>query len=452
MQFKRAGAPVISVVALAVALAAISLLIPAARLHVASPAAGVIVITARGMAEFFAAYLAGQRFVRTASREDFGVAVALAVMAVADVVFVLNRATLAPDGGSAAAVLPYHLVGAGILATAALAPRGAMLRRPRMGMIVATVAAVATVVLLLEGFRVIPGWDVRSGQEPGGIELLRIATGALLVVAAAGLAGHRERRKEPFTRWLAAAVFMAALAQFERVADPALVQAMLTWVHVFSFGVAAALLCGALGEVRGYQRRLAEMAVADERRRVARDLHDGLTQEVAFIASQSKALAGQSGDLRLRQIAVAAERALDDSRAVVGALTRGSRAPLSTSIALQAEEFARRWGLSVQLALEPEVDVAPEKERAILRIVGEALSNAARHADASRIDIRLGYRDGPLCVAVSDDGCGFDAEAERIAEHGFGLRSMRERAQLLGGEVQLVSEPGRGTRVEIAIP
>lgn len=452
MQFRRAGVPVVTVVTLAAAVAAVVLLVPATRFQLVSAAAGAIVVTARGMAEVFAGYLAGQRFVRTASREDFGVAVGLGVMAVADVVFVLNRVTLAPDGGSAAAELPYYLVGAGVLATAALSPRRPMFRRPRRYMILAAVAAVALVLLLLEELAVIPGLGVRPGTEPHDIAQLRLATCALLVVAAVGLAGNRDTRKEPLTRWLGVAAFLAALAQLARVAEPAPVPATFTWAHVFHLGVALALLVGALGEVRSYQRRLVEMAVADERRRVARDLHDGFAQELAFIASQSKYLAGQSGDQRLRQIAMAAERSLDDSRAVVGALTRASRVPLSASIELQAQEFARRWGLSVQLALEPAVDVEPEKEQAILRIVGEALSNAARHAEASTVDIRLEYRNGPLLVAVSDDGRGFNAEAERMAEHGFGLRSMCERAQLLGGDVRFVSEPGHGTRVEIAIP
>jgi signal transduction histidine kinase len=271
-------------------------------------------------------------------------------------------------------------------------------------------------------------------------------------VAAVGLAGNRVMRKEPLTLWLAVAALLAALSLLERAAEPAPVLSMFTWVHVFQLGAVLALLVGSLGEVRAYHRRLADMAVEQERRRVARDLHDGLAQDVAFIASQSKYLAGQSGDQRLSEIAVAAERALDASRAVVGALTRASRAPLSASIALQAQEFARRWGLSVRLALEPAVDLAPEKEQAVLRIVGEALSNAARHAQASTVDIRLGYRDGPLLVAVSDDGRGFDTEAERIAESGFGLRSMCERARLVGGDVRFVSEPGHGTRVEIAMP
>jgi signal transduction histidine kinase len=452
MQFRRAGVPAAIVVMLSAAMAAAVLVVPGTRFHLVSPAAGAIVLTARAMAEIFAGYLAGQRFVRTASRKDFGVAAGLGVMAVADVGFVLTGATLAPDGGSGVAVLPYHFVGAGVLAAAALSPRRPMLRRPRRYTILAAVAAVAFVLLLLAELAVIPGPGVRPGAEPHDIVLLRLATCALLVVAAVSLAGNRDMREEPLTLWLGVAAFLAALALLARVAEPSPMLAMFTWVHVFQLGVVLALLVGSLGEVRGYHRRLADMAVADERRRVARDLHDGLAQEVAFIASQSKYLAGQSGDQRLSEIAAAAERALDDSRAVVGALTRASCVPLSASIALQAQEFARRWGLSVQLALEPGVDLAPEKEQAILRIVGEALSNAARHAQASTVDIRLGYRNGPLLVAVSDDGRGFDAEAERIAERGFGLRNMCERARLVGGNVRFVSEPGHGTRVEIAMP
>jgi signal transduction histidine kinase len=433
-------------------LAAVVLVVPEARFHLVSPAGGAIVLTARAMAEIFAGFLAGQRFVRTASRQDFGVAVGLWVMAVGDMGFVLTRATLAPDGGSGVPVLPYHFVGAGVLAAAALSTRRPMFRRPRPYMIAAAVAAVAFVLLLLAELAVIPGLRVGAGAEPHDIVLLRLATCALLLVAAVGLAGNRHMREEPLTLWLSVAAFVSALALLARIAEPSPVLAMFTWVHVFQLGVVLVLLVGSLGEVRGYHRRLADMAVADERRRVARDLHDGLAQEVAFIASQTKYLAGQSGDQRLTEIAVAAERALDDSRAVVGALIRAPRVPLSASIALQAQEFARRWGLSVRLALESGVDVAPEKEEAILRIVGEALSNAARHAEASTVDIRLGYGNGPLLIAVSDDGRGFDAEAERVAERGFGLRSMCERARLVGGDVRFESAPGHGTRVEIAMP
>jgi signal transduction histidine kinase len=443
-------APVL-IILIAAALSLLAIAMPAARLRLDSPVGGAIVVTARGMAELFVAFLAGQRFGRTGSGVDFGTAVGLGVMGVADVAFSLGRATLAPNAVSTAAVLPYQAVGAALLVAAAFSPRRPLVRWARQRMTIAGVGVVALGLFILQGFGLIPGADLPSRSEPVGIVLIRIAVCALLATAAAGFARRSEHRRDPLIRWLAAAAALAALAQLQRVAIPAPLTAAFTWMHALQLGAAAALLVGCVGEMRDYRRRLAEMAVADERRRIARDLHDGLAQEVAFIASQSNYLARQSDDERLKLIAEAAQRALDDSRFVVGALTRTSGQPLGASLALQAQEFARRWGIKVQLALQDEVDVAPEEEHAILRIVAEALSNAARHADASTISIRLGDHDGRLRVAVSDDGRGFDAEAETDAQRGFGLRSMRERAQRVGGDVWLESEPGSGTRVEIAI-
>jgi signal transduction histidine kinase len=220
---------------------------------------------------------------------------------------------------------------------------------------------------------------------------------------------------------------------------------------VLQLGAAASLVAACAGEVRAYRRGLEEAAVAEERRRMARDLHDGLVQELAFIASQSKDIAAHSDEDRFELIAASAQRALDDSRVVVGALGRASGQPLRASITLQAHEFARRWGLNVRVAVADEMNLGPDKERAILRIVGEALSNAARHANATTVDIEVANRNGHAWIAVSDDGRGFDAVAAEAAERGFGLRSMRERAELVGGDLRLESQPGIGTRVEIAL-
>jgi signal transduction histidine kinase len=436
------------VTALAVIAAAVSFL-PAARFQLMSPAAGAMALAARGVTEILASYLVAQRFARTASALNFGIAVGLGVMAVGHVSFVVTRATYAPDGG-AAAVLPYQLAGAAVLAAAALTRRRTLPRRSRGSLVVVGVAALTLVLVLLAAVGAIPSVEAPLGADEHEAVPFRIAIGVLYTVAALALLANRDARREPFTRWLTVAMCLATLAQLERVAEPVSMLGMFTWMHVFLLGFTLALLTGSLGQIRDDQRRLAEVAVVDERRRMARDIHDGLAQEVAFIASQSKYLAVESGDRRLDEIAVAAERALDDSRAVVGALRRPSGAPLSASIAQQAQEFARRWGLRIELSLEPEVAVSPEKEQAILRIVGEALSNAARHAHASTVGIRLDQREGPLLVAVSDDGRGFDADIQ--ADRGFGLRGMCERARLVGGDVRLVSEPGRGTRVEIAMP
>ena len=451
MRALRVLGSVPAVLSLAAVLNVLVIAVPSLRLAIDSAAAAAIVVTVRGMTELFAAVLAAQRFRRTASRLDFGVAVGLGVMAVADVVFSLDRATLAPDAASAVAVLPYQLLGGCLLAAAAFLPDRALFRRGRQRLVLAGVAAVGVWVLGAQGAGLLPGERHMDAAGPLDVVELRIATCVLMAAAAAGLARCRREGGDPLIRWLGVALALAALAQFERIAVPTGAAPVFTWAHVLQLAGAAALVAGVVEEIRGYQRRLGELAVADERRRIARDLHDGLAQEIAFIASQSRYLADRSGDDHLELIATSAQRALDDSRFVIGALTRVSGQPLGMSIAMQAQEFARRWGVAVRLQIQEDVDVAPEKEQAILKIVGEALSNAARHAHASHVDICLGDRDGRLRVAVRDDGRGFDAEAERVAAHGFGLRSMRERAQLVGGDLWLESQPGRGTRVELAL-
>jgi signal transduction histidine kinase len=448
--FRTATPPLMMLVAVTASVLVTA--IPSLGLEVESAAAGAIVIMARGLAELVVAIVAAHRFRRAASRIDFGIGLGLGVMAVADIALALGWATVDADGASSAAAVPYHVVGACVLAVTALASDRPVVRRARRGMVVGAVAVVALGVFILQHVEVVPGLHISRGSEPLAIDLLRIVASALLMTTAVGLVARRERRVDPLLRWLAAAVAIAALAQIERVAIPAPPTPSLTWVHVLQLAAVAALVMACVEEVQADSRRLAALAVSDERRRMSRELHDGVAQEVAYVASQAKHLAEQSADVRLELIAAAAQRALDDSRFVVGALMRSSGQPLSASIALQAQEFARRWGLAVELSLQPEVDVAPDKEEAILRIVGEALSNAARHANARTVNIRLGNVDGSLRVAVSDDGRGFDSDDEELAERGFGLRSMRERAQLVGGHVNLNSQPGAGTRVEIGIP
>ena len=437
------------VVVFACAVTAFVILVPASRIALESESAGAILITARGMAELVAAFLIGGRFRRTAARSDAFAAAGLGVMAVADLAFTLGRATVAPDAISTAPVLPYQLVGAGMLAAAALGPERALVKRPRRRLVVGATAAPALLVLALQETHVVPRGVPAGGSEPVEIVVLRLVACGLLAAAAAGFARRRSPATDPMRPWLTAALTLAALAQLHRVAVPAPAVAVFTWTHVLQLAALGALVRGCLAEVGSYQARIAELAVHDERRRMARDLHDGLAQEVAFIASQTKYLAGRTRDDRMTLIAASAERALDDSRFLVGTLTRAAALPLSASIAMQAEEFARRWGLAIELSLE-DADVAPDNRQAILRILGEALSNAARYADASTIRIALGTVGGGMLLSVRDDGRGFDPE--QVEGAGFGIRSMRERAQLLGAELRLESKPGQGTQVELALP
>jgi signal transduction histidine kinase len=191
--------------------------------------------------------------------------------------------------------------------------------------------------------------------------------------------------------------------------------------------------------------------VLDERRRLARDIHDGVAQELAFISSQMPELAVTAGNQEVaRDIMEAVERALDETRGAISALGRPVHEPFERMLASSAEEIAGRLGAEVRLDLDRGIAVPPAWEEALPRIVREAVSNAVRHGQARHITVLLRDADG-IWLRVTDDGRGFDVTAPR-AETSYGLVGMRERAESLGGEFRLSSEPGAGTSVEILLP
>ena len=112
--------------------------------------------------------------------------------------------------------------------------------------------------------------------------------------------------------------------------------------------------------------------------------------------------------------------------------------------------YQERLGVTIDADLDP-VQLPPPAEHAVLRVVQEALANAVKHAQPTRIRLRLHQQDGQLAVTVSDDGAGFDP-AHAWDRHGLGLGLMRERVAELGGTLQLDSTPGQGTTVQILLP
>ena len=112
--------------------------------------------------------------------------------------------------------------------------------------------------------------------------------------------------------------------------------------------------------------------------------------------------------------------------------------------------IADRAGLALDVEVQGDVAVGSETQHAILRIVNEAVSNAARHAGARTVSIRISCENEHVVVRITDDGNGFDLGALN-PRRGFGLRSMSQRAELLGGRLHLESEPGSGTMIEVAI-
>src|SRR4051794_2432848 len=211
-------------------------------------------------------------------------------------------------------------------------------------------------------------------------------------------------------------------------------------------------VAGAVRETRAYDARLAEEAVLEERRRIARELHDGLAQELAFISSHGRRLARGFDPKVVGRMCLAADRALDESRGVISNLTTPGDEPFDSVIGQAAEEVARRYGVHVDLEVDPAVELRFDAREATRRIVKEAVGNAVRHGKAQTIKVEVTGDRGAHRIRVVDDGIGFDRGGSGGDEGGYGLVSMRERAAAVGGHLAVTSEPGDGTVVEMVVP
>lgn len=208
-----------------------------------------------------------------------------------------------------------------------------------------------------------------------------------------------------------------------------------------------------------------EAAVLEERARLARDLHDSVTQSLfslsmlAGAARTQYARSATTVDATLERIAELAQESLAEMRALLLelrplALEAGG---LGAALVKLAESFRGRSGIDIAYAAETDARSTPEAETAVFRIAQEALANAIRHAYATKIAVRLACIDGGLVTTVTDDGIGFDPAKPPVKERdvtsgGMGLRSMQERATAAGIELHIDSAPGHGTTVRLTAP
>jgi two-component system, NarL family, sensor histidine kinase UhpB len=206
-------------------------------------------------------------------------------------------------------------------------------------------------------------------------------------------------------------------------------------------------------ERRGSARR-ALGAQEGERLRIARELHDEVGQQLTALLLRLTAArreAGQDVQPALAEASALARRSLEDVRRVAQELRPEALDDLGLPSALAAlsERLAQQTGLRVDRALAPVLPpLSDEQELVVYRVAQEALTNVLRHAGCDQADLALGVRDGRLVLEVRDEGRGFDVDA--VAANG--LLGMRERALLVGAELELRSRPGAGTGVRLALP
>jgi len=199
-----------------------------------------------------------------------------------------------------------------------------------------------------------------------------------------------------------------------------------------------------------------QQILAAERDRIARDLHDGLIQQVytagLLVESAHNVAAPDSPVVsRLDKAITVLNDVIGELRQTLGELRAApSSLPLPDALQRIAEDPRFRSLVDVSLSTDlPGSDsLSPVRTHHVLAIVSEALSNVVRHARARQVQIRVGLEDGRLRVTVRDDGVGLP----RQFEAGYGLRNMRERARLLGGQLDVAGVPGKGTTVTLDIP
>jgi signal transduction histidine kinase len=214
----------------------------------------------------------------------------------------------------------------------------------------------------------------------------------------------------------------------------------------------------AIENARLYERSR-ELSIVEERTRVARELHDSVTQQLFSIVLTAEAADTlldrdrAAARAQLERLRALAKDAMDELSAVISALrpvaleADGLEATLRKHVDLLRRVYRRDIGLEIGDA--PRLDPAAEGE--VFRIVQEALQNALRHADAGRLAVRIGAENSHLLLTVTDDGIGFDtADAPRSRR--LGLTSMEERARALGGKLAVESRPGAGTIVRLEVP
>jgi len=393
------------------------------------------------------------------------------------------------------ALLPYVMLVISVLLTIAAPPSPSALP-------VALILSATTAAWIFWIYTLHPSWRQRSGIMSVFVVVLLTLTGVLVSIDGAfgffSFTGYFFAYFVARGRWRAAVVIVVAIltgtAQNGGLPDvgvnhgPPLVWALIVLVNVgvggtfFLFGSvsdrqnarrqellaelseANQKLEASLRENAGLQAQLVaqarEAGVADERQRMAREIHDTVAQGLTGIITQLQAAerAEQAGpdSERQRHLAAAAELARDsltEARRAVHELRPEALQPGGLEDALRHE--AGRWGRLHQVpvsvtstGIPRELD--PPSEIVLLRVAQEALANVARHAHATRVVLTLSYMSDQVSLDIRDDGIGFNPQARRDGH--FGLTGMQERLQGICGALEIESEPGGGTAISASVP
>jgi NarL family two-component system sensor histidine kinase YdfH len=206
-----------------------------------------------------------------------------------------------------------------------------------------------------------------------------------------------------------------------------------------------------------YAARVEDLTISAERQRMARELHDTLSQGLVGLILQLEAVDAHLANDRTERGRSILKQSMEKARATLSEARRAIddlRQPAERDLAEAAREEAERFTVATGIHCVPEIDLDAEVPEAVaetaIRAVAEGLTNIARHANARTVTLRLAGKDGELELEICDDGIGFDPAAVEAGH--YGLLGMRERVRLAGGSLEVRSEPGEGTCITIRFP
>jgi signal transduction histidine kinase len=378
-----------------------------------------------------------------------------------------------------------RFVAAAVLLVGGIAALRRTTLRPRWGALIVMAPAVLTVVGLsilrrtdppnpltpeaLEQLQRLPRQPLELSTISPGLFAVQVVIGLMFLGAAWFAYRTTIRDERPADGYLAIGLILAAFSQVHFALNPGAYAGLMTTGDLLRIGFYVALLAGVLVQSRSDVRRLEEAnvelrrlrdaevnrALLEERARLAREVHDGLAQDLWTARLKQGRLVQQLADEEHRALAQDVVDAIDaglaDARQTVMAMRAGSTdAPLMEIAERYLQDFGDRYALDVRFERDGDVPPLPARTQAeLLRIVQEALNNVRKHADATVVRLRASVEDGGLQMTVMDNGRGFDPGT---TPPGDGLTGMRERADLIGARLEFESSPSDGTCVRVHVP
>lgn len=270
--------------------------------------------------------------------------------------------------------------------------------------------------------------------------------------------------------YLAVALLLAAFAEIHFLLYPGLHAGLVTTADGIRLAFFFVLLLGISAEARSDLRALrtayaalerlrrseAERAALEERTRLARELHDGLAQDLWFAKlKHERLLAHLPDDQRAlaQEVTQALDAAIVEARQALVTMRAGldRDRPLHEILGEAVEEFGGRTGVRADFsAADLPAALPPRTQAEVLRVLQEALTNVSKHADATVVRVNAEVSNGTLLLSVVDNGRGF--RPDETFGDGLGVQGMKERARLMGGELRVISEPSSGTGVHLSVP